>query len=836
MNRCHLQQWFAISSILGLLLGCHAAIAQVVSDDTLPEAERSRVSGDPDFQIDGGARQGNNLFHSFSEFSVPTGGSASFNNATDIETIFSRVTGGSISNIDGLIRANGAANLFLLNPNGIIFGANARLDIGGSFVASTADRILFTDGIEFSATNPQASLLLTVSVPIGLQYGSDPGDIRLDQTTLEVNQGRTLALLGGTIQINDGLLLAPGGHIELGGLADTATVGLSIDSTGNLFNFRFPGNVQRTDVFLTNSTDVDVRAAGGGSIAINARNINMFEGSLLRAGIRQNLGSVDVAVGDVIVNATGTVTLRDTSLIVNFIAAGATGDAGDILIEAGSLRLINGSQLFAGTEGNGNAGRVTIVARDRVSFEGIGTTGVASGAFSSVAPGATGNGRNITVRTGSFVVTGGAGLYASTFEAGNAGSITIIARDRVSFDGFNRVGGASGAFSSVAPSGVGNGGNITIETRELSLTNGGGLYARTEGNGNAGNITVNAALITLSGVSSFFFSSGLFTDTRVNAEGQGGNITINTDSLNVRDGAVLSAQTSTNERGGTITVNANTLELANGGQLLTTASDSGEAGNIIVNVTDGITIFGSDSTFADRLAEFREQTDPIYFVSPVSSFSGLFANTELNSTGQGGSIQITTGQLTLQDGGTITVNSRGTGDAGSIQAQAESIRLDNGSTISADTFAGEGNINLTTESLVLRRASSITTNAENTAIGGNIAIDTTVLAATENSDISADSVNARGGNVTIDTDGLFGIEFRPQITPFNDITATGADSGLSGNVQINVAEINPTQGLVELPTEVTDTSRLIAQGCPANQGSSFVVTGRGGLPPLQNKH
>ncbi|MEO0012664.1 MAG: hypothetical protein RLZZ535_1053, partial [Cyanobacteriota bacterium] len=110
-----LSSWLGLSlCILGYFCATNnPASAQVTSDDTVNTqvTENGNTA-----EITGGETRGDNLFHSFQDFSVPTGNEASFLNANDISNIFSRVTGGDISNIYGLISANGSANLFLINP------------------------------------------------------------------------------------------------------------------------------------------------------------------------------------------------------------------------------------------------------------------------------------------------------------------------------------------------------------------------------------------------------------------------------------------------------------------------------------------------------------------------------------------------------------------------------------------------------------------------------------------------------------------------------------------------------------------------------------------------
>jgi filamentous hemagglutinin family protein len=1381
MKGCHLEKWLISGSVLYALFSSNLTIAQVVGDTTLPVGERSQVTGNPNFQIDGGATRGGNLFHSFSQFSVPTGGSAYFNNAADVQNIFSRVTGGSISNIDGLIRANGTANLFLLNPNGIIFGANASLDIGGSFVATTANAIGFGNGEFFSsdATQSVPSQLLRVN-PNALFFNQQNPQPIVNQssannTGLQVPLRQNLLLVGGAVQLNNGQIISPGSYVEIGSVGGVGTVGLS--TTGEDWQLNIPNGVTRADVSLRNGSDINVKGDGGsirilgqniesdrsslrieipsnsrlpdtqsgdleldatrsisisnstlanslfgqgtmgginlsagdrisldgsdvyntleqtgvgkvgdinittgslsltrgdawfsynrlasqtkgqgnvGSVNINARDtvssdgtlvfntveptgignggdINITTGSLsLTSGAevvsktsgRGNAGSVNINArntvsfdgstvyntvdpigignadginittgslsltsgahvnsntsgrgnaGSVNINARDTVSIDDSSVFntlgieFNTLERRDVGKVGDINITTGSLSLTSGAEVVSVTYGQGNAGSVNINARDRVFVDGdapyFGPYRRASTIYTRVEPNAVGQGGNVTIATGSLFLTNGGAVFTDNDSGiGNAGRVTIHARDSVQISGtaptFKLIrDNRSGVVTSVSPSAVGNGGDVTITTgslsvseqgriatnvegqgtagnikiqatetvsfdggdaistlelgakgsggnidittRSLSLLNGAQLSTSTRGQGNAGNVTVNAQdtvslaganlvspsaittqveagavgdggkinittgsvsltdgaqlatttlsqgragdisinatdqvvisgtdpnysnrvpqldseisvinvgpasglyantesnsvgrggdiqvatgqltveegarmvastagegnagnirveaaeAVTLSGTSPYGFSSGLLTNTERTAAGVGGEIRVDTNALQVREGAVLSARSSGTARGGEIIVKADTVDLTTGGQFLTTAFSSGQAGNITVNASDRIQIAGTDSTFEARLTQFGRPA-----VDSVSAASGVFTNTEANSSGVGGAITLTSGSLSLLDGGRlvastagqgdagnitvnssnlqlsgassglftqasssanagnltiqpqgngqsvtvqlqegakisastagggrggtltitapelitltgngsiisaetsgsgtggnlnlrtgtlniqnqaeVTVSSEGTGSAGSLFVNANQIYLNNGGRIRADTSGGGGNIYLRSPLILLRNGSRISTNAIGINIpGGNINIDTDNLVAVpkENSDITANSEDFRGGNVTIRTNGIFGIEFREQLTSLSDITATGVNSEFPGTVNIITAGIDPSRGLAQLPTDVGDASDAIAQSCRDVRDSSFVVTGRGGLPP-----
>ena len=295
----------------GILL---PASSQVTSDRTTNTTVKPNGNN---FNILNGIQKRNNLFHSFKDFSIPQGSSAVFNNYTDVVNIINWVTGGSISNIDGLIKAQGNANLFLINPAGIVFGENASLDIGGSFFGSTAESILFKDGFEFKAVNSEEKPLLTVSLPVGLQMGTNPGNISVNgrghnlvaqdatfapyinlgsANYLQVKRGKTLALIGGDIQLDDGILTAESGIVELASLREgTFNNGSAGNININSENIQVAG--KSMGIFRTTTiTSTSFGKGDAARLGINTQTLSIRDGASVNTTSHDsgNAGSVTV--------------------------------------------------------------------------------------------------------------------------------------------------------------------------------------------------------------------------------------------------------------------------------------------------------------------------------------------------------------------------------------------------------------------------------------------------------------------------------------------------------------------------------------------------------------
>ena len=333
------------------------ARAQIVPDRTLGDESslvvpNVEIEGKKSERVEGGAIRGNNLFHSFQEFNIDAGRGAYFANPSAIENIFTRVTGANPSEIFGTLGVLGNANLFFLNPNGIIFGANASLDLRGSFVATTADSIIFPDGKEFNATNPDVPPLLTVEVqqPIGLKFEGESGIIT-NAANLAVASRQTLSLSGSEVE-HTGKLTAPGGRVEVLGtetvaLLDNATIDVSSGTGGGtvLIGGDFQGtgrvpNAKRTYVGNNVTINADALINGnGGKVIIWSDEVTGFYGQInARGGIESgDGGSVEVSSkehlifrGKVDTSAVnglpGTLFLDPTNII---IADGSGDEAGD---------------------------------------------------------------------------------------------------------------------------------------------------------------------------------------------------------------------------------------------------------------------------------------------------------------------------------------------------------------------------------------------------------------------------------------------------------------------------------------------------------------------------
>ena len=919
---------------------CSHVEAQITVDGTTNTTLETTDNG---ISVNDGDRAGSNLFHSFSEFSIPDGSSATFNNAVEIENIFSRVTGGNISDINGAINANGGANLLLINPAGIVFGENASLNIGGSFFATSADSLLFEEG-EFSAVNPQAAPILTINRPIGLNFGDNPGNITNRSTAndvgLQVSPQENISFVGGDLRIEGGLITAPGGRINLGGLSETGTVNITEDSS-----LSFPDDAVKANVFLSDNALVDIASTGGGAINVNANSLELTQKSIVQAGIGEGSGSEGAVGGTVVIDSTS-ISATDSSLIR--ADNNGVGRAGAIDITTETLDLASNAAITTSTFGVGDAGTIDINAQDITidrDFAGIysdvGTTYIP--ADEQNPEGVVGNGGIINIETGNLTLLDGARINSNSIAIGNAGTININATKKVLFQGVGSIpvpafGGGSAisnastqvrdegvgdagqiniiadslslidvgavlvdhsglegdagnivfeienevllqrnalVLSQVLPGTTGNAGDINIEAGSLKLLDGSFVLSDNQGEGSAGNITVNVEEnIVFESISEGFpsqFVAGLSRPSsrgtggtiKINAKelslsdaafitsnsvpnsvGKAGDIIINVDRLSLQDNSLINTFTGNNDDGGSIIVNAQNINLTSGGKILAATEGGGDGGNINLNVTEEIAIDNSTES-------------PAFIETPESSFleefqasapTGIYANATPDSTGDSGSVIIgmVEGQIpqnfSLTNQGQIVVNSDGAGSGGNIFISSQNLQLENNAAISASTVFGRGGeVTLQiADNLLLRNNSLISARAFQEADGGNLSIDTDLIFASpnQNNDIIANAEQGTGGNIDLTAESILGIQERSSNPPnnTNDLDVS-SDLSIDGTVTINNPDVDRTSGIIELSSVPINVDAILAQDlCRVENetvagGSSFIVTGRGGLTP-----
>ncbi|MEO0868325.1 MAG: S-layer family protein, partial [Cyanobacteria bacterium J06642_11] len=410
-----------------------------------------------------------------------------------------------------------------------------------------------------------------------------------------------------------------------------------------------------------------------------------------------------------------------------------------------------------------------------------------------------GDAGNLVINTEQLNVTDGGNVFAGTRGEGNGGSLTVYASESINVIGKNQLGNNFSIITSATENeGSGAGGNVFLATPYLRVAEGGSISAATFASGNGGNIEVQANLVEVSDAAIDFAGvlNGIVTF-------------VAPESFDV-DGDVLPAAIGD---GGNITLNANQLMISRGGQIDSSTFGSGAAGNLDLNV-ETVTLSGISDVLEDG--------------TQISSRIVSMSETD----GAAGTITIQGDTLTVQDGAEINVSNSSMGDAGNLNVLFNTVRLDRQGQLLAEVNGGkQGNINVTaTELLLLRRGSSITTNATNTSTGGNIVIDAPIILGIpeENSDIVANAMAGNGGTITIQTQGLFGLEFRDRTTPKSDITVS-SDLGIDGTVTIARPSTDVTSDTLELPETFQDASNQIATNCLPGD-NTLLLTGRGGMP------
>ena len=785
---------FSRAGVLASALAASSALAQIGTDSTLGRAAQNLAG--PNFLIPEalGKLSGSNLFHSFRVFSIGAGESATFTTASPgIANVISRVTGGSLSQINGLLRlsaASGAPAFYFINPAGVAFGAGASIDVPGAFHVSTADYLKFPDGKFYADGNSGSTFSSAPPEAFGF-LGAKRAAISLNsRAALSTQATKPVSITAGDIEMDNALVVTAAAAIRIAAVGSNP---VEVPLQGPLPSLAGELTIRRGGI-------VDAVNAGslpGGEVAVSAGNITI-DGQGVLTGIATETDDIAKA-GNVTIMAGQTLALRAGGIILsnsywegdagtvavragNVTVEGAgsqigsnaydMGDAGAVDVHAaGDLRVLAGASIASNTFWDGDGGRVVVNASN-ITLDGQGALFAGIGSDSAFLTGGSPGSVEVNALLRLDLVQGGV-IVSRTNGNGNAGSVSVRATD-ISIDGNGFFTGITSR-GAISPYGSGAAGAVDVRaTRALSVVDGGSISSDTFGDGNAGSVKVSADSIRVDGNGIF---ASISSSTSPYGSGAGGSVEVTaTQMLEVVNRGRVAAVTEGPGNAGTVKVSAPRISVDGEGlfaEILSSALpfSSGDAGKVEVTASEALRVVDGGSITSDSQGSgaagvvrvsaghiiLDDQGNP--FVTQISS--------DTYGPGNGGTVEVhAAGDIELLGGAKISSNTHALGDAGAVIVTARNILID-GSTAAVLT----GIFSLASESSAGADAGAVAVEASGTltVLGG------ATISSDSRSSGNAGSVDVRAGDIRIDGYG------RPFVT---GISSDARGSGNAGDVAV----------------------------------------------------
>ena len=717
-----------------------AALAQIKTDGSVGPAAQSlsAVSGQFTIPQTLGRLSGSNLFHSFKDFNINTGESATFTtSSTGISNVISRVTGGNVSNINGTLAlraADGAPAFWFINPAGVAFGQGASIDVPGAFHVSTAHYLKFSDGKFYSDTQNVSTFSSAPPEAFGF-LGTSRASIEVNAGAKLNNGDNTLNLIAGDITIDGSEVLNAAGALSLVAMG-TAVGEVSANGAAPLAASGMVNIVNDSWVGSLNSNEVNASP-----VSITTGNL-LVDNSLLAT---KTVGSGQG--GDLRIQVADTMSVLNDSYVAS--KSGGSGNAGNVSIGTASLVMDN-SLITSYNWGSGKGGSVNIQVTGEMKISNhtfVGSENEGSGHTGNV---------NVTANTihadDSFIASG-------NWDTGPGGTVTVKAAGEIKLSNYSYLGSQSGS--------DGNAGNVSVNAASL-IIDASRLTSLSYGNGNSGNVNVQ-----VSGPISIL--SGGYISADSYSTGNAGQVSVSANSLliNPKDSAeytfissdsLFEDNSSVGGNAGTITVQvAGRIDLLNGGQISTqTYSTLGKGGSIDV-IAAQINIDG----YADHVCRCGEEW---------LMYSGITASAKVGSSGQPGSVAISASE---------SIN---------IQNQGE-IAIRNDATVASPSTLAATSLSVNAPNIFLNTSGKITTESTGNVAASNIAVKfTDKLAINPATAITTTALEGNGGSIDISGKGLLMLD-RASITT----SVTGA-SGDAGSIKIVTQTLLMTNGFIQANT------------------------------------